>query len=345
MNLRDWLVARTPSEFPGVGSTEYVKQYKHIEDYFNKHVHPEVEKLAMTIDGGYLTDHGPKHVQAVIGRASDMIGDPAGRISPYETYLLLLAIHLHDVGNIYGRDGHEKQLGQIMAKFLGLLGGDAVEQRTIRNIAEAHAGKQPDGTPADTISRLDPAEQYRGEEVRMQALAGILRFADELADDADRASRLGLCLDVLPQDARIHHEYASRLHSVKLKPEVRTVELRFSLDSEVACRKFPRNGARKYLLDEIYDRTLKMHVERIYCSRFMRDLVSLEEIDVQVEVFQTHTHIAPIEKFQYELRESGYPETPRNIRTLVPDLKWDGITLKRHLRAPNNVDGDERRQT
>ena len=331
VNLRDWFVKRRPSSFPGSGNRKYVSQYRSLEDYLFEDVHPEVEKLAMTVDGGYLTDHGPSHIRTVIDRASQMIGNPAKRLSTYEVYVLLVAIHLHDLGNVYGRKEHEEKLPEIISQIGSRLGKDAVELQIIRDIAAAHGGKDADGANVDTIGALQPEEPFRSAVVRMQLLAAILRFADELADDADRASRLALELDGLPEDAAIYHQYAHQLYSVRVYPESGFAELRFTLDSDVACRTFQKDGESTYLLDEIYFRTMKTHVERAYCCRFMSDLVRLDTIKVRIRVFRKVTDLAPLEEISYSLRDSGYPDMPLEISLVVDDLKWNGEGLKRRL--------------
>ncbi|MCP4678089.1 MAG: HD domain-containing protein [Deltaproteobacteria bacterium] len=308
-----------------------MNQYKNLEEYLCDEVHPEVEKLAMTVDGGYLNDHGPSHIKTVIERASQMIGDPEELLRPYEVYVLLVAIHLHDLGNIYGRTDHEKKLAEIMKKIGTRLGSDAVELKIIRDIAAAHGGKDSDGANVDTIAELQPGEPFRSETVRMQLLAAILRFADELADDTDRASQLAVELDLLPEGAKIFHQYAKQLHSVRVHRNLGSVDLRFTLASDVACRTFEKDGSQRYLLDEIYSRTMKMHVERIYCSRFMHDVVRLDTINVEIRVYLDDAHMEPVETISYCLRESGYPDAVLDIKRVVPDLKWSGEGLKCRL--------------
>ncbi|NQU24873.1 MAG: HD domain-containing protein [Candidatus Nealsonbacteria bacterium] len=317
-----------------------MSQYKNLEDYLFQDIHPEVEKLAMTVDGGYLTDHGPEHIRTVIDRASQMIGDPKDRLSPYEVYVLLVAIHLHDLGNIFGRVSHERRLAEIMSHIGTRLGNEVIELKTIRRIAEAHGGKDSDGTNADTIGTLQPEEPFRSEAVRMQLLAAILRFADELADDTDRASRLALELDRIPTEARIYHQYAKQLHSVRVLRDSGSIDLRFTLDSDVACRTFEKDGGSQYLLDEVYCRTMKMHVERIYCTRFMHDVVRLDAINVRIRVFRSATDTTPLEDIKYSLRESGYPNMPLEISLVVDDLKWSGEGLKRRLEGAREESHD-----
>src|SRR4029077_15663813 len=112
-NLRSWLLKRSASQFPG-RNRNYVAQFRAFEQYMLKDVHPQIEKMALAADGGFLTDHGSEHINTVIGRASFMLG-PKPPLSPYEAYILLAAIHLHDVGNVYGRVGHEAKHAEIIS--------------------------------------------------------------------------------------------------------------------------------------------------------------------------------------------------------------------------------------
>jgi hypothetical protein len=337
-DLRKWMLAQPAKAFPDARHRKYKTQYQNLEDYLNTNVHPEVEKLAMTVDGGYLTDHGPDHIATVIERASRLINSPKTRMSPYEAYVLLVAIHLHDVGNIYGRLKHEQRLAEVMGHIGTRLGNDGPELRMIREIASAHGGKDETGKNIDTIGGLEARTENLANDVRMQFLAAVLRFADELADDKARASRLALALGQLPQDARIYHEYANRLDSVNVRAHSKTIELRFSLDVPTACATFLKEGHQQYLLDEIYARTTKMHRERIYCSRFMRDAVTFDAIHVRVRVFRAPDQVAPLEQIEYTLVESGYPETP-DIKSLVPNIPWTGQTLKDRLTPANGNSG------
>ena len=286
----------------------------------------------MTVNGGYLTAHGPSHIRTVIERASQMVGDPTDRLDPYEVYILLLAIHLHDVGNIYGREGHEQHLPPVLQYLGKVLGDDQVELRIINQIAAAHTGKDANGHPSDTIGRgLRPLEQFRSAEVRMQLLASVLRFADELSDDRDRAAPLAIGLHLLPPEAALYHQYALHLTSVRVRPSHRAIDLAFHLDRESVCSTFAKNGHSCFLLDEIYSRTFKLHMERIYCTRFMHDLVRLDSINVRIEVFPDQQNIRAAHEILYSLRETGYPITPTNIRDIVTNLEWSGTTLKEHL--------------
>ena len=75
--------------------------YLETEKYLNEKLHSQVVSGAAANGSGYLTEHGPRHVGMVIQRASLLLGKNISRLSGYETFLLLLAIHFHDVGKAF----------------------------------------------------------------------------------------------------------------------------------------------------------------------------------------------------------------------------------------------------
>lgn len=331
-NLAEWLKKQDLKGFPGIIDKDYISLFKAFEDYMFRRVHPEVEKLAMIVDGGYLNDHGPNHIKTVIERASQLLGKDH-ELSCHEVFLLLCAIHLHDVGNIFGRSNHESKLAKIVAKVSDLLGSDEVEIRIIQQIAKAHGGKDSEGENTDSIGELHELIEFKNTDVRLQFLSAILRFADELADDTDRASQIGLDLDQLPEDAKIFHVYAQKLHSVKVRRSERSINLRFNIGAENATEVFKKNGKDCLLLDEIFNRTLKMHRELIYCSRYMRDMVKIEEIDVCIDVYLDRTNLSPWKVIKFGARETGYPTYPTEISALSPAPVVNGSQLKIEIEA------------
>jgi hypothetical protein len=323
--LDEWLEKQPAERFPRSGGNTYPTRFKAVAEYLNRDIHPHVESGAVLRDNGYLTDHGPEHIQKVIHHMSELIGDPE-QLHPYETYLLLMASHFHDVGNIFGRAEHEKRAADVMA-HIGPLGGDTVEHKAILQIAGAHGGAS-DGDK-DTISRLPPSDHLFGVPVRFRALAAILRFADELSDDTARAARFPMKLGVIPKSSEIFHVYAERLNSVSFSRDTRAIELRFHADVADVTRKFGKGTTQVYLFDEILSRTTKMHTERIYCSRFMRNIVEVDEINVRLSIYKSPRHPTPAHKIEYSLRDRGYPATPSRFKDLCPELDHTGASLKR----------------
>jgi hypothetical protein len=196
--LNEWLAICPKSQFPGSGATDYYERFKRIQDHLNQHVHPHVNAFAMRQDGGYLTDHGPDHIKTVIQRASRLAESPGCDLSAYEVYVLLVGIHLHDVGNIFGRDEHELKSDEIMEQLGPLLGDDTGEKFAIHKIAAAHGGRVNGNK--DKIRALSETDSLLGQDIRPRLLAALLRFADELADDRTRAARFLIDMGRIPQE-------------------------------------------------------------------------------------------------------------------------------------------------
>jgi hypothetical protein len=298
----------------------YFDRYKALSDKLHADFHPNVMAGSMVVDGGVLTDHGSEHIKTVIQRASlllDYEGIHGGaKLSPYEIYLLLTAIHFHDIGNILGRDNHAKKIDQMMDAVDSHL-GDHAERKCIRNIAAAHGGEINDDK--DTISYLSQSEPLYGQDVRPQLLAAILRFADELADDRLRANRILQTLRVIPKESEVYHKYASCLQSVMVRPEDKLVELCFEIHLNDLTKKFgkkiPGDTIEVHLIDEIFSRTVKMHLERMYCNRYMfptdqymSPIVDIREISVAIEFTKDNEHLGEqLPNIAYRLEERGYP--------------------------------------
>ncbi|MEO9340993.1 hypothetical protein ABFT80_26690 [Mesorhizobium sp. SB112] len=308
-------------------------RYVAIAKKLNEDFHPNVLPGNISADGGLLTDHGPIHIRTVLNRAADLLNNPnnKNKLSGYEIYLLMCAIHFHDLGNALGREEHEKKIPKMMEAVKSHL-GDSVEKSQIRKIAETHGGKI--GDDPDTISYLDPSLTVFRKEIRPQALAAILRFADELADDSQRANRILQQLDAIPAQSEVFHKYAECLHSVNVRDECKSVELTFSVDAADLVKKFGKyNKETKtveygYILDEIFSRTLKMHRERIYCNRFMAPIVHVKSIIVRIQVSKPDEKIGEsLPRIDYKLEDSGYPDSPvTGIYAIARELNAWGET-------------------
>lgn len=308
--------ASQKNKFPTDGKADYWAIYRTFKGYLNQHIHPQVTMVAMLKDGGYLTDHGPDHIATVIQRASDLLGDEKDGVfplTPYEIFLLLVAIHVHDAGHIKnGRRHHETNTGI----FLEELQVDASERRLIKAIAKVHGGVLSNGSK-DTITPLYNRE-FQGFQVRMQFLAAILRFADELSDDQTRGARYLLDKKILPRSSEIYHAYARALPSVAVDLAGKEVRLNFQLSIEGAVKTFGKGTgsfdennkeiiAEVRLLDEIYIRTYKMYCECLYCMRFFPSELQLRAVSVRIDIVDEEEMDDFMEPIGYKMIEQGYP--------------------------------------
>lgn len=331
-SLEAWLKAKdskSPKSFPGKGSVRYYARYQGIEDYLNANVHNIVNQLAMLEDGGFLTDHGPKHIEKVIDKASQLVSHEACELTPYEVYLLLVAIQLHDVGNIFGREGHELNSATVMRDLDGRLGDETVEKKTIQKIAQAHGGHVKGDK--DKVGKLPAREPVLGLFVREQLIAAILKLSDELADDCERAARYAILKEKLPKSAEIYHKYAESLHSSLYDPKGREVLLHFDIPVNSLHQKYGKGNKsggvdEVYLLDEIFERTIKTHLEVMYCSRFLRPYITIDNVSVKIDIYNNEHFEEVLDVIGYRLVEKGYPDKPFDgIYDLCPELNdWKG---------------------
>jgi hypothetical protein len=304
-------------DFPN--GSDYIARYKAIETSLNENIHPFVTPAASSVDGGYLTGHGISHIQTVMARVSDLLGSsPLDSLSCYELYLLLAAIHVHDVGNIQGRKNHESAAADAVNKYDIIFGTDDVEKRLIFRIADAHTGRR--GSDKDKVSKLQETDHVLGKTVHPRFMAALLRFADELADDRSRTSKTLLDSAALTKDSEIYHRYCYALHSVVVSGD--TVRLSFDMTSGDAGKTFQKDGKDIYLLDEICDRMMKMHSERIYCVRFFPPTIRIDRIDVSITVYGPHYIDDPLAVINFRMEEAGYPpESSRGIFEICPQLE------------------------
>ncbi len=105
-----------------------------------------------------ITDHGPKHIRNVLENIKDLLGSSIGEwnnesrklsngdLNGMELYVLGLSALFHDVGNVFSRTEHQKQIGPIYDCAMGGNGGNRGNQgdeqkKLILDICKAHCGE------------------------------------------------------------------------------------------------------------------------------------------------------------------------------------------------------------
>ena len=308
MPLEEWLKSKSENNsccFPDSNRLNYYCRYKTISDYMNRYIHPKTEKHTLMFNKDYfLNNHGIKHIEAVIHNASQLLKNNSVEISPYEAFILLVAIHFHDAGLIYGREKHEENSGKVLDE-LGDNLLDPLEEKCVFNIARVHGGQNSEGSK-DTISQIVD-EPILGKKVRTQFLASIVRFSDEISDDRTRTDYIPSTFCEIPDESRIHHVYSYALHSVILSE--REISLTYAIEKEFFDKKYTYKGSEEFLLDYINIRVKKMHSERMYCMRFWPyDVKKYERIKVNISInYLPPTHPGEPKRINYSIKESGYP--------------------------------------
>lgn len=341
ITLSDWLKDPPADCFPHNEKVDYYTHYKKLKDYLDTNIHNEVAIGANLKDPEMLlNDHGREHINTVISRASYLVNNSKCNLCPYEVYILLCCIELHDVGNILGRLNHEKNIDDIMLEAEGICGRDTIEAIIIKKIAETHGGRLEDGNKDKITTLLVSKETIYGT-IRPRLIAAILRFSDELADDKTRAFRTLLVKNQIPKKSEVFHAYASTLEVVKVNHSEASIDLSYHIPRDFLLREFGKLDSVVLLLDEIYDRLLKMHFERKYCMRFCKGNIDIEKLRVTIEFYdKTLDYIFPA--ISFEVKEDGYPGAEKNLFEMCPNLtengtRMDGEYFKKKLENEKSV--------
>ncbi|TRV19115.1 MAG: hypothetical protein EWV72_22265 [Microcystis flos-aquae Mf_QC_C_20070823_S10] len=298
-------------------SNNLFQRYQELSRVFNQNVHPKITSMSISEDGIFLTDHGPDHIRQVISKADQLAFQARDKLNNYETFLLLVAIHLHDIGNALGRVGHEQKAREIWDLVYGPLAFDELDRDKAEQIASVHGGTF-EGSK-DTIRSLDRETTWNNHDIRPQYLAAILKLADEMAEDRHRANDIAIKLNRIKKGSEIHHFYAYGLHSIKCEARACTMNMSYAYKKEYFERKFGSGTHEIDLLDEIFARSLKMYSEALYCSRYFRNSIRIDRVSVVVEIFGDRGRL--IRRIPYVIEPIDYEEHGgASIYDRVPSL-------------------------
>lgn len=289
-------------QFPN-SSVDLLKRYNAFEEYMNENWHQYINLGAAVTGGQLLTDHGTEHVKSVICHAADILSDNINKLNGYELYLLLIAIHFHDIGNILGRENHEKKIVDIIEKMGDKLQLDTLEKELVTAIAMAHGGYLEDENK-DTIRIVQPDTHYDGIFIRPQALAAILRFADEISDDLRRSISPRM---EIPDGCQVYHEFSRALTPISIVGE--TITFHFKIPYLLALKKLGKGESDILLYDEILERMAKCMRELEYCKKYANGLIKVSRIDVTIDILKEDSDYQIIKEMSssFRLTLHGYP--------------------------------------
>ena len=312
----------------------YVATYKQFKQFMDEEIHPNVVYMTHRLESEVdLNDHSAKHIEMIIRKVSMILWDENGKCSlelklkPYEMFILLMAIQIHDAGHIYeGREKHAENAHKLLDN-LNKYTVTAPESALINKVANAHSGKN------DPIGYLEDETAISSIPVRVKLLAALLRLGDELADEYSRASNYRLDEKMISPKSRLFHAYSQCLYSFTPRVVSHDVQMQFSLNKLMCTSTFvkpTKEGDKEiYLLDEIYSRTAKTFLECMYYNRFVPVEVRLTTVNVIISFYDEKTYQEFYPSIKYRIEEKGYPSISEdNIFALCGnDLIRDGKEL------------------
>lgn len=318
------LATNHPEEFPD--GKDYLSIYNVIKLGLDKQVHTEIKTKILEIEKeGYFNDHGVDHISMVVDRASKIINcfpNPSDNqslyLNPYELFILLIAINIHDIGHLIGlRKDHAKLGKKVLASFDKDNKLSRPEKMIIGKIAQSHGGKD------DPIGFLENEMYISHKIIRPQLLASILRLADELAEDSSRASCFLLNIGEMEPTSEIYHRYSECLDSINILSG--EIKMELYVEQKHLHKEFPKHKGKQFLIDEIYERTLKTFTESLYCSRFLPEKGRVNTVKVNIHFCDDENNDEIIPTLSYTLKESGYPLlSVSDIYQICPDLIIEG---------------------
>lgn len=247
-------------------ANELYADYASARNYLLDHI---LDRIAGAVPD--LTDHSSKHIQNVLTNTYRLLGDDIHKLSAYELYCLCLIVFFHDVGNIKGRDDHNKNVVDVYNEVRKGNSKFNSEKRLVLEATKAHCGKAKDGSK-DTLKDLSVSSIY-GEKIRTQSLAAILRFADELAEGPQRTSDYMCKYERYSIDSMIFHKYAQSTDVFIDRGGERVV---LTYDIEITQ---PEEDL-KELLEFIYKRVIKLDEERLYNKYYSEFLLPFKRTEI-----------------------------------------------------------------
>ncbi len=323
----------------------YWDRYKALLSSLRLHVYPNINAglSCLSKSPGFYTDHGGRHFEEVVRYAGFLLENTFDQanslLTPYELYLLLCAIRVHDAGNIDGRDDHDKRAFSILQAYGGDIQKDATEHRLIGDIAQAHGGRTMIDKDKDTIGALLSETVVGAVDVRPQMVAAIVRFADEICEHSSRASGHHIAQDNLPAESKLFQLYANSIAGAKPDRKNKSFKLRFRFDVALFSNTYPTprddagNQQQKYLIDDVLDRINKLNHERVYCNRFLLPQMQTDRLEITMEfaktisVANTNQQVACGQR-NLTIRDKGYPSVPQDWKDEVLDVNGENFAKR-----------------
>ena len=219
-----------------------------------------------------LTDHGTPHIADVLNQAHQLI--PPQYLNAREMLALMLSVLFHDTGNIHGRSGHEKNVSDIYDFVRGtpLPSERLNEKKILLAVVATHGGEARNGSK-DTIQDLNLTEPFLRQTIRIQEIAAIMRFADELAEGFQRTSEYLRREHAFEIESKKFHDYAS-ITSVTIDRELGRIALTYHINVSTQEGQIDNweLDHLKRLMTFTYFRIVKVDEERQYARYYSAGL-------------------------------------------------------------------------
>ncbi len=240
-----------------------------------------------------LSDHGPKHIADVMKQVLMLIStdEQTHKLHALDLYVLLLAVLFHDVGNLFGRSGHNTRIAGVYDFARGTSANVRHEKTLVLRAARAHTGQSTAGDK-NTLFDLNDREHLNGEIIKLQTIAAVLRFADELAEGPQRTTEF-FRNTIGYGESQIFHQYASCTHVAVDRAHGRIcLTYEIELKDYLAADKSIDRKRLIELLDCIQHRIGKLDQERRYTRYYCELLSVFKKTEVRLNFWSNGSPVA-----------------------------------------------------
>jgi len=292
-------------------------------EYLFNNIYPEIGSKLPN-----FTYHDGSHVINVLDNIYQLLDDAINNISCETLYFICLSTLFHDVGLVYGREEHQRKIGDIYNSAFGK--GNIYkfgnEKIIITKTVEAHSGRSIIDNTNDTLKYLGNLLGY-SEMIDTRKIAAILRFADELAEGGQRTSDYFIENNLYPKNTKIFHRYSQVYRAVISTKDSRlaiTYNIIFSINA-IKDLVIDQDIRLKEFLEFIYARIIKIDDERKYCRYYCDWLDSIKEISVDFNFWYDNEYIE-IGLFPLVISDKIVPgDSGRQIDKLYPAYSYSSI--------------------
>jgi len=280
------LRAKLKSKLTVTKADELYSDYTSARTELINNIYPEIKTTEPS-----LSYHDSSHTINVLNNAEKLLEKDDSDLTPIEFYMLCLCILFHDVGNIEGRQDHQRKISEIYDSVRSKKSRYNDEKRCVMQVVSAHCGDAIDGTK-DTLKFVTDEHVY-GEKVRTRKIAAIVRLADELAEGVQRTSEYSIDKGKYPDSSIIYHKYAQAT-SICIDKEGHRIALDYNIiletddnDSLVFHKSIDINDMLKF----IYYRILKLDQERKYTKHYCDWLSNFKETSIKFTFWVNDTMV------------------------------------------------------
>lgn len=314
--LEKFMHKKLIEEFNKQAGTTYYSQYDVARSYLVNNIFSYIATIEPD-----LTDHSDKHIENVLNNVWYLIQDDLDKFNAIELYLLCLCVLFHDSGNINGRNGHNKKIAEIYSEVVGTNSNRNQEKRLVIMIVKAHCGKSKKND-SDTLTEVEEVSDLYSREIHVREIASIIRFADELAEGPQRTSDFLIKQNKINETSLIYHLYAS-ITNMFIDKRNRRIAVTYNIELPIDNTTF------QTLMQFVYNRIIKLDMERRYCKYYASVLDKFKTTEAQINILNNGEDIADLPKI---LLGDKYILSNELVEDIIydryPELKIESIIRK-----------------